>query len=251
MNTALITGASSGIGLEFAKILANKGHDLVLVARDTKALKQVKKQIEAEHSIRVRIETLDLSVPGSAQKLYATLNGEQIDILINNAGVGLRGDFFSDDLAKNQAMAQLNMNTLMDMTHLFGNDMIKRGHGKILNLGSIVSFFPGPNQPVYYATKAFVRNFTRALAENLRGTGVTTTVLHPGTTKTNFFKAANASFFTEGASPRSVAELGYKAMMNGTVEVTHGFRNKILTNVFARFTPYGLQARIVKRASKV
>lgn len=250
MNTALITGASSGIGLEFARLMATKGHDLVLVSRDLKQLKEVQKEIE-KTGVSVSVIAKDLSKPGAAKELHAATKGQQIDILINNAGVGLLGDFFSDDLAANQTMAYLNMNSLMDMTHYFGNDMIKRGQGKILNTASIVSFFPGPHQPVYYATKAFVRSLTRALAYNLRGSGVTVTALHPGTTKTNFFKNAKASFFTTGASPADVAATGYKAMMAGKVEVTHGFANKILTNVFVRVVPYRLQVAIVARASKV
>lgn len=250
MQTALITGASSGIGLEFARLMATKGHDLVLVSRDLKQLKEVQKEIE-KTGVSVSVIAKDLSKPGAAKELHAATKGQQIDILINNAGVGLLGDFFSDDLAANQTMAYLNMNSLMDMTHYFGNDMIRRGQGKILNTASIVSFFPGPHQPVYYATKAFVRSLTRALAYNLKGSGVTVTALHPGTTKTNFFKNAKASFFTTGASPADVAATGYNAMMAGKVEVTHGFANKILTNVFVRVVPYRLQVAIVARASKV
>lgn len=250
MQTALITGASSGIGLEFARLMAAKGHDLVLVSRDLEQLKEVQKEI-AKTGVSVSVITKDLSKPGAAKELHEATKGQQIDILINNAGVGLLGDFFTDDLAANQTMAYLNMNALMDMTHYFGNDMIRRGQGKILNTASIVSFFPGPHQPVYYATKAFVRSLTRALAYNLQGSGVTVTALHPGTTKTNFFKNAKASFFTTGASPSDVAATGYKAMMAGKIEVTHGFANKLLTNVFVRFTPYRIQTAIVARASKV
>ena len=251
MNTALITGASSGIGLAFARLMAKKGHDLVLVSRDIKQLRVVQSELEKAHGIKVVAIAKDLSKPGSAKAVYEATKGHQIDILINNAGIGLKGDFFSDDLQTNQTMAYLNMNTLMDMTHYFGNDMIARGSGKILNVASIVSFFPGPHQPVYYATKAFVRSLTRALAYNLQGSGVTVTALHPGTTKTNFFKTANAAFFTKGASPDDVAALGYRAMMDGKIEVTYGLSNKILTNVFARILPYRWQTAIVARASEV
>lgn len=230
--------------------MAKKGHDLILVSRDLKQLKVVQKELE-KTGVVVEVIAKDLSKPGAAKSLHEATKDHRIDILINNAGVGLLGDFFTDDLAANQTMAYLNMNALMDMTHYFGNDMIKRGQGKILNTASIVSFFPVPHQPVYYATKALVRSLTRALAYNLRGSGVTVTALHPGTTKTNFFKNAKASFFTTGASPADVAATGYKAMMAGKIEVTHGFSNKLLTNVFARLLPYRWQTAIVARASKV
>jgi len=251
MNKTLITGASSGIGLEFAQLMANKGHDLVLVARDQKQLKQVQSDLRKTSDVEVTIIAKDLSQPNAAKELHESLKHHAIDIVINNAGIGLKGDFFHTDLQTNQTLAYLNMNTLMDMTHYFGNDMIRRKEGRILNIASIASFFPGPHQPVYYATKAFVRSFTRALAYNLRDSGVTATVLHPGPTKTNFFKNAKAGFFTSGASAKSVAALGYKAMMAGKIEVTHGFSNKLLATVFVRFVPYRLQTALVARGSKV
>lgn len=252
MQKALITGASSGIGYELAKIMASAGHDLVLAARDAKRLAEVKKELELSNkSISVRIVTADLSKANAALKLYETLKDEKIEILVNNAGVGLKGNFFEDELHANQSMAYLNMNSLMDMTYYFGKDMVARKNGKILNIASIVAFFPGPKQPVYYASKAFVRSFSRALAYNLRNTNVTVTALHPGITRTNFFNAANASGITNGASPKSVAELGYSAMMAGKIEVTHGLWNKFLTNIFVRLVPYRMQPFIVDKASDV
>ncbi len=250
MQKALITGGSSGIGLELAKIMAAKGHDLVLVARNLDQLETAKKDITSKHKVNIVIEKADLSLPGSAQKLYQKLKDQDIEILVNNAGVGLKGDFFSEDLDPNRQMAYLNMNSLMELTHYFGNDFIKKGRCKILNVGSIAAYFPGPKQPVYYATKAFVRSFTRALAYNLKDTGVTVTALHPGVTKTNFFNSAKAGSVTGGASAKSVAELGYKAMMSGKVEVTHGIRNKFLTNVLVRIIPYRLQTMIVDKVSE-
>ena len=179
------------------------------------------------------------------------IKGLDIGILVNNAGAGLKGNFFDDKLEDNQSIAYLNMNSLMDMTYYFGNDLIKKNEGKILNIASIVAFFPGPKQPVYYATKSFVRSFSRALAYNLRGTDVTVTALHPGVTKTNFFDSAKAGSINQGATAYSVALLGYNAMMAGKIEVTHGLSNKLLTNVFARFIPYRLQPAIVDKVSEV
>lgn len=251
MDIALITGGTSGIGYELAKIMARNGHSLVLVSRDVVQLKIVQKELSSKYNANVRILASDLSKAGSARKVYDSLKHQNISILVNNAGVGLKGDFFHDDIVKNQAMAQLNMNSLMDLTYYFGKDFVKNNHGKILNTASIVAFFPGPKQPVYYATKAFVRSFSRALAYNLRDSGVSVTALHPGVTKTNFFKTADAEFFTGGADPAAVARLGYKAMMKGKTEVTYGLWNKFLTNAFVRITPYRLQPIIVDKSSDV
>jgi len=251
MQKALITGASSGIGKELALIMAEAGHDLVLVARSKTELNKVKELIQKTADIKISIYTSDLSVPGSAKQLYEQTKKENIEILVNNAGVGLKGDFFNDDSARTTQMAHLNMISLMELAQLFGKDFVKMNNGKILNIGSITAFFPGPKQPVYYATKAFVRSLTRALAYNLRDSNVTVTALHPGVTKTHFFSASNAAQFTGGSSAKSVAQLGYKAMMDGKIEVTHGFSNKLLTNIFVRVIPYRYQTYIVDRASEV
>ena len=201
MQKALITGGTSGIGYELAKIMAAKGHDLVLVSRDQAKLNSVKQEIEKIHKVDVAVFVADLSKPGAAEALHVKLKGLDIGILVNNAGAGLKGNFFDDKLENNQSIAYLNMNSLMDMTYYFGNDLVKKNEGKILNIASIVAFFPGPKQPVYYATKSFVRSFSRALAYNLRGTGVTVTALHPGVTRTNFFDSAKAGSINQGQPP--------------------------------------------------
>lgn len=251
MQKALITGASGGIGKELAMVMAEAGHDLVLVARNEDKLNEVKKEIISMFTVKVSAYALDLSEAGSALKLYEATKRENIEILVNNAGAGLKGNFFDDSQLRTLKMAQLNMLSLMELTQLFGKDFVKNNSGRILNIASIAAFFPGPKQPVYFATKSFVRSLSRALAYNLRGTGVTVTTLHPGVTKTDFFKSADAHNFKGGASARSVARAGYKAMMDGKIEVTHGFWNKILTNVLARAIPYRFQAPAVDRASDV
>ena len=250
-NTALITGASSGIGRELALVIAEHGHDLVLVARNRAALYTLARDIESQYHVSVTSHTADLAQPGATEKLYAATKDMGISILVNNAGVGLVGDFFHDDPQQTLAMAQLNMISLMQLCQLYGRDFIDHKRGKILNVSSVVSFIPGPNQPVYYASKAFVRSLTRSLAYNVRGSGVTVTALHPGVTRTNFFTAAHASSFSGGASPRSVAELGYRAMMHGDIEATHGFANKLLVNILVRLVPYRLHAPIIDRATDV
>ena len=251
MQKALITGASSGIGKEFAFLLAENGHDLVLVARNINELIKVKNEITKNYKIKVIVYSSDLSLPNSAKKLYDAIKKEDIEILINNAGVGLVGDFFHDDLERTTQMTQLNMISLMELSKLFGQDFLEKNRGKILNIGSITAFIPGPKQPVYYATKSFVRSLSRALAYNLKGSNITVTTLHPGVTKTKFFDSSNAANFKGGASAKSVAKLGYKAMMSGKIEVTHGISNKILTNIFVRLIPYRLQTIIVGKASEV
>lgn len=251
MQKALITGGSSGIGLELAKIMAKKGHDLVLCSRDKESIKKVSSQIEKEFDVKVSYFQVDLSKPGSAKVLYNKVKSENIEILVNNAGVGYVADFFDGDIERNIQMAHLNMISVMELCHYFGKDFKEANKGRILNVCSIVAFLPGPAQPVYYATKAFVRSLSRTLAYNLSTTDVTVTALHPGVTKTRFFDEASAPKQRKGADPESVARLGYDAMMAGKIEVTHGLRNKFLTNIFVRFTPYKMQARIVDTASEV
>lgn len=251
MQKALITGASGGIGKELAFVMAKAGHDLVLVARNKQALSDVKKEIETTYKVTVSIYAADLSIAGSAAKLYKQLAKEKIEILVNNAGVGLKGDFFNDDPERTTQMAQLNMISLMELSQLYGKDFLKKKSGRILNIGSVAAFLPGANQPVYYATKAFVRSLSRALAYRLKGTNVTVTALHPGPTKTHFFSSANAKDFKGGATARAVAQTGYKAMMAGKVEVTHGPSNQLVTNFLVRVIPYRLQAAMVSKATNV
>lgn len=247
MQKALITGASGGIGRELSLTMARAGHDLVLVSRNKVELSKVKAEIAVFSSVKVSIYTADLSVSGSALKLYNETKNENIEILVNNAGVGLKGDFFHDDPAKTMALTQLNIISLMELSQLFGKDFLKNNIGKILNVGSAVAFLPWPEQPVYAASKAFVRSLSRSLSYSLRNTNVTVTALHPGGTKTQFFKSSGDADITTGASASSVAELGYKAMMAGKVEVTHGVLNKFFTNVLVRFIPYRYHAYLIDK----
>jgi uncharacterized protein len=251
MQKAVITGGTSGIGYELAKVMAAAKHDLILVARDQKQLQKTAENLTTDFGIHVHTVTADLSQPGEAKKIYEQLRDKGAEILVNNAGVGLKGSFLETSIDRNLAMMQLNMNSLVELCHYFGNDFASKGTGKILNIASIAAFLPGPKQPVYYATKAFVRNFSRALAYSLKNTGVSVTTLHPGVTKTNFFTASDAAAMTKGASPQDVARLGYKAMMAGKAEVTHGLLNKFLTNVIVRITPYSAQATLVDKSSDV
>jgi short-subunit dehydrogenase len=220
-NTALITGASSGIGAELARLHAAKGGDLVLVARRKEALDALKKELEGAHGITATVIAADLAEPNAAESVFAATEeaGLEIDILVNNAGFGGHGKFHERDLTSDRAMMQVNMVALVDLTHLYLQGMVRRNKGKILHVASTAGFMPGPLQAVYYATKAFVVSFSQAIAEELSGTGVTSTALCPGAVDTGFVAASDlegaALFQKPGASPESVATCAYEAMSRG------------------------------------
>ena len=219
-NTALVTGASSGIGAEFARLLASKGGNLVLVARREEALNALKSELENTHGIKATVIVADLAESDSADKIFAATEaaGLQIDILINNAGFGGHGKFHERDLAKDQAMMQVNMVSLVNLTHLYLQGMVNRNSGKVLHVASTAAFLPGPLQAVYYSTKAFVLSFSQAIAQELSDTNVTSTVLCPGAVATGFVAASDldgSSLWDNAASPESVAKCGYEAMMKG------------------------------------
>ena len=192
--TALITGASNGIGLELARIHAKRGGDLVLVARSQDKLNQLADELHAQyHDIQITVIAQDLAMPHAAQSVFAQTEqlGIQVDILINNAGFGGHGRFFERELAKEQQMIQLNITTLTELTHLYLQGMVARRSGKILNVSSTASFMPGPLQAVYYATKAYVTSFSQAVAEEVREFGISVTALCPGAVATDFVAAGD------------------------------------------------------------
>jgi len=217
-NIALITGASSGIGAELAKYHASKNGDVVLVARSEDKLNKLKSELEKTFDIKARVIVADLAQSDSADKIFATTEeaGLQIDILFNNAGFGGHGKFHERDLVKDQAMMQVNMASLVNLTHLYLQGMVSRKHGKILHVASTAAFMPGPLQAVYYATKSFVVSFSQAIAKELEGTGVTSTALCPGPVATGFVKAGDlegVDIWDKAATPESVAKCGYDAML--------------------------------------
>ncbi len=220
-NTALVTGASSGIGTEFARYHAQRGGDVIITARREDQLNQLKAELEKEHNVKVHVFALDLGSAEGARALYDKVKGAglEIDILINNAGFGGQGKHLERALEDELAMIDLNVDALVSLCHMVGKDMVARGSGKILNVGSTAGFMPGPNQAVYFATKAFVKSFSEALSQELSGTGVTVTMLAPGYVETEF---ADRSGLTGtklvsggGKTPRSVAKHGYDAMRRG------------------------------------
>jgi len=219
-NTALITGASSGIGAELAKIHAAKGGDLILVARREEELQVLKAELEKKHSITCLVWALDLTKSESIAIIGENIAKEniEVDILINNAGFGGYGLFHERDWNQDNKMISLNIVTLSALTHLILPQMVSRKKGKILNIASSAGFMPGPLQATYFATKAFVVSFSQAIDEEVREFGVTCTALCPGPVNTGFEKAAElegSPLLKNAATASSVAQKGYKAMEKG------------------------------------
>jgi short-subunit dehydrogenase len=235
MEYVLITGASSGIGLELAGIMAEKGHHLILVARREDRLLALKNKLESQFNIKVMIVVMDLSIPNQAKVLYQYCIDQKliVNCLVNNAGYGDYGLFDISKLETYQNMLQLNIMALTDLTALFLEGMKKRKSGRILNVGSIAAFQPIPNFSVYAASKAYVMQFTEALNYELRGSGVTVTLLSPGVTETGFVARANmqnaANAKGKLMDAYSVALKGYQAMMQGKLNVTPGWKNQLIT----------------------
>lgn len=253
MARALITGASNGIGYELAKIHASKGDDLVLVARSAKKLDELKQQLEKQYKINVHNIAKDLSEHRAAEEVYVETSklGLQIDYLINNAGFGDFGMFVESSWAKEEQMINLNITTLVHLSKLYLQDMVKRRSGKIMDVASTAAFQPGPTMAVYYATKAFVLSFSEAINNEVGDKGITVTALCPGATESGFQAAAamEESALVKGKklpSSKEVAEYGYKAMMNGKAVAIHGTMNAIMANA-VRFLPRNLVVKVTRK----
>jgi uncharacterized protein len=231
--TALVSGASGGIGLELARVLAREGYDLVLVARRADRLHAGAGELRGQHGIDVQVIGKDLSVPCSADGLCRELAERSIaiDVLVNNAGFAIRGKFAETDPATQLQLLQLNVVALTHFTRLLLPPMLERGWGRILNIASISAYVPGPLMATYFASKAYVLSFTESLAAELDGTGVSATALCPGPTHTEFEKRAglsNTRAFRKGVmSAEAVARIGYDAMTRGRRVVVAGFWNKL------------------------
>lgn len=225
--TALITGASSGIGKEFARIHASKGGDIVIVARREEKLKELKSELEKNHNVKVMILVKDLTSAEAASEIYNEVKkaGVKVDYLINNAGFGGRGKFHERAWEQDLAMINLNVVALTALTRLFLPDFVKRNEGKILNVSSTASLMPGPLQAVYYATKAYVTSFSNGIAEELHDTNITVTALLPGATESEFAKTSGmdkTNLFSNTSSAKDVAREGYNGMMEGKLNVIAG-----------------------------
>jgi short-subunit dehydrogenase len=254
--TALVTGGSGGIGLEIAKVLARNGFDLVLVARTRDTLEAAAGQLEGKFGARVHVFAADLRRPDAPQAIFDFLHNENIpiDVLVNNAGFGVGGEFADTKLQRELEMIQVNISALTHLTKLFLPAMIKRKAGRVLNVASTAAFQPGPLMAVYYATKAYVLSFSQALAEELRHSGVTVTALCPGPTRTRFAASAAAGssrlFTAFGiAHAADVAEFGVAAMMHGRRVAIPGIKNKIVAQA-SRFVPRAVSAKLARMAQE-
>ena len=219
---ALITGASSGIGKELARIHASKNGDLILVARRIEELEKLKLELESQFKVKVWVIEQDLTVKNAAANVYnfTKKNNLEIDYLFNNAGFGGHGFFVDRPITKDLEMIDLNVSALVELSHLFLQNMKIRKAGKILNTASTAGFLPGPLQATYFATKAFVVSFSEALAHELKPHNISVTALCPGPVKTEFEKTAGmtgGNLFEKAASAKSTAEKGYRAMEKGKV----------------------------------
>jgi short-subunit dehydrogenase len=248
---ALVTGASSGIGLEFAKLLAAAGHDLVLVARRKPPLEALAATLAREHGTVCHIVATDLAQPGAATKLAQTIDdaGIELEILINNAGFGIYGPFTATDLQTELDMIQVNITALTELSKLVIPGMVARGRGRVLNVASTAAFQPGPLMAVYYASKAYVLSLSEALAVELEGTGVTVIAFCPGPTESGFQAAAGigkSKLSGEMPSSAEVAAIGMRALERGTTVAIAGTRNWWLVQS-VRLLPRKWVARLVRR----
>lgn len=248
--TALITGASSGIGLHLAHIFAANGHDTVLVAPVDHELREVAADVAARHGRTPLTIAVDLTREGAVTEILEVLGGRDIEILVNNAGFGKKGDAWQIPLEDDIAMVRLNVEAILRLNKAFLPAMVERGSGRILHTSSIAGFEPGPGHTVYAATKAFVLHYSEALATELENSGVTVTALCPGPTDTDFFPKAGmtqtAAFQkAQVMAPQDVAEDGYKALMRGDRVVVCGLSNKAM--IFARrLLPESVQAKMTQ-----
>lgn len=250
--TALITGASAGIGAELAKVFAGHEHDVVLVARRRDALEALAGALEGKHGIKATVIVDDLGDPEAPERIFAAARDARIDVdvLVNNAGFGLGGEFSETPIEREMAMIQVNVISLMHLTKLFVAPMLRRRAGYVMNVASTAAFAPGPLASVYYATKAFVLSFSQALAEELAPSGIVVSCLCPGPTETEFAEVAHVGkarlFDSNLADARDVAEFGYRAMLGGWRVAIPGARNKLLVQA-QRFVPRRVVTRVVKK----
>lgn len=252
--TALITGASSGIGREIARIHASKKGDLIIVARRKEELEALKSELETNYGVSVTVVVADLSQHGAAHQVYQAIKEKKIsvDYLINNAGFGGHGKFHEQKWEIHESMVNVNITALTALTYLFIPDMVANKRGRILNIASTAGFLPGPLQAVYYASKAYVLSLSQALAEELSDTPITVTALCPGPVKTGFAEAAHLEGveMLKGNVPTAedVAQIGYEAMLKGDLVKIDDLKLNILLNWILPFLPRGIVLKVSRRA---
>ncbi len=253
-NIALITGATSGIGYEIAHLLAKQGYDLYLVSRTRETLERMQLELQKTYGIHVYFFACDLSLANAGEQVFRRVQqaNMSIDVLVNNAGFGMQGEYTNADLSKVHSMIQLNMTTLTDLCYFFAREMKEKKHGYILNVASTAAFLPLPYMAVYGASKAYVLSFSESLAKELEGTGVSVSTLCPGATETEFFNQAgigspSTGVFRSGSRmlAKDVAAIGLAALFAKKLFVVTGLKNKAMI-----FLTRLLPRRIVARVSK-
>jgi short-subunit dehydrogenase len=254
-DTALVTGASSGIGCELAREFARHGHDVVLVARREAVLADVVAELESNYAVDATGIAMDLDADGASDELYGEVHDRNLDvgILVNNVGIGTSGAFADSDMDDERSQLRLNVVTLVELTRLFLDDFTERDRGKVLNVGSTAGFQPGPFMAGYYASKAYVNSFTEAVDEELRGTGVNATVLCPGPVDTDFQSRAGMEDSAVGSTYKQpveqVARAGYEGVMGGNTVVVPGLPMKVLS-LLSRVTPRPVLRRVARRVNE-
>jgi short-subunit dehydrogenase len=250
--TALITGASSGIGRDLAELFAQGGDNVVLVARNADRLGEIAAELQTRFHVSAVAVPIDLSDPAAPEELYRLMEeqGIAIDTLVNNAGFGTNGPFAKSDPVEQLQMLQVNVAALTHLTRLFLPAMLRRKRGRVLNVASTAAFQPGPLMAVYYASKAFVLSFSQAIASELKRTGVTVTALCPGPTTTDFQRRAgiqNSRLFQANTmTSMDVAKAGYRGLSKGKTLVIPGLKNKVMA-IAVRLTPRALVTSIAKK----
>jgi hypothetical protein len=254
--TVLVTGASSGIGLELARCFAADGSRLVLTARNTEALQTLADELRRTHNVEASVLTADLSLPETPERIFRELQGRGItvDVLVNNAGFAAWGMFVELPLQRQLEMLQVNVTALTHLTGLFLPGMVQRRRGGMLNVASVAGFLPGPGMAVYYATKASVLSFTEALAVELAGTNVTVTALCPGPTATNLGKIAHTGkarmIRLARMSAESVALYGHRAFRKKRVVAVPGLQNRLLA-LLPRCMPRSIVRKLAGKANRI
>jgi short-subunit dehydrogenase len=255
-NVALITGASSGLGKEFARIHASRGGDLVLVARREAELNVFKEELQGKNNVNVLILTFDLTVSDAVEKIVNEIDskGIQVDMLINNAGFGGYGNFHERELNRELEMIRLNVEALTKLTHYLLPQMLKRNEGHILNVASVAGFMPGPLQSVYFATKAYVVSFTQGVAAEISGSGVKISALCPGPVHTGFENAAGlagGNLFKGAAQAHKTALIGYNGMLRGRRIIFNQWMYRFLINWIAPLVPRKMLAKTVMNMQRL
>lgn len=255
--TALVTGASSGIGYELSKVFAANDHNLILVARSQSQLTKAAERLSAEYGIRVLVIAKDLSRQKAAQELYddITSQGLLVDVLVNNAGFGINGNFIETSTVEQTQLIQLNIASVTMLCRLFGYPMAERGHGSILNVASTAAFQSGPFLSTYYASKSYVLSLSEALSAEMNVNGVTVTALCPGPTQTKFFEQANMNNSLLKKSPHmmsaaDVAMAGYQGLCKGKLIVIPGLINQVLA-FSVRLLPRKVSMHVAKLINQV